>query len=132
VLVEWTVVLPLFFFVLFALLDACRYVAQQAAVDYAVRQAGQYASKLTVGDCVTPARDRFLSTVQHTPFEAPVTLHVQVATLADGTRSLELIARADGNKLFALGAAVRSAGFYTLEYQTACGGPQSIDYPAAP
>jgi Flp pilus assembly protein TadG len=129
VLVECTVVLPVFFFLLFAMLDACRFVAQQAAVDQTVRQAGQYGAKLTESDCVTPSETVFLAWMRHTPFEAPVALQVRIATLADGTRGLVVTARASGNKLFALGANVASTTFYTLEFQDACGGLQQVDYP---
>lgn len=119
-MVECTVVLPLFFFLLFALLDACRYVAQQAAVDYAVRQAGEFASKLTAHDCITPARARFDSLVTHTPFEAPITFDATIVTSPDGTRSVQVVARTHGSKLFSLGSNVLSAATYALEYQSAC------------
>src|SRR4051794_20995254 len=59
-MVECTIVLPIFFVLVFAVFDFSRFVLARAEITSALRRSGEYAATFS-GDCLTPPRNRFFS-----------------------------------------------------------------------
>jgi hypothetical protein len=128
-MIEVVIILPIFSLFVLGVFDCSRYVAQEAALDHAVRIASQYGAKQASDDCLTPSRDRFFSMVPPTPLSSNITFRAEIISFAGGQKAVQVTASADGGKFLLFGPAVHSAAFHPLEFPGSCTTKRSLDIP---
>ena len=125
VMVEATIVLPVFLLLVFGIIFFARYAMQKASLDLAVLDAGRFGATLE-GDCLTPAKGRFFDKVAGTGFEHGIVFRGDVIRLNSGAQALQITATGVKDNWAFFGAVVRSFGLFPVEVPGGCSGLQSI------
>jgi hypothetical protein len=124
-IVEFSLILPLFLLLIFGVLAFGRYASRKAVVDQALREAGRYSSMLE-GDCLTPAKNRFFARMSGTGFESGLILQESILHLQDGKQAVQLDVRAEKDDFLPFGQPVHSTGLFPVEVPDSCSSPTSL------